>query len=85
MSAEPSRKKAYSSDLRWRIVYQRIAMNLPFYKIAHNLNIAASTANRIYQLFEQTGGVDPVQRQERHEIRAVDYSSPLVGAPFLDL
>ena len=62
MSAEPSRKKSYSTDLRWRIVYQRIAMNLPFYKIAGNLNIAASTANRIYHLFEQTGGVDPVQR-----------------------
>ena len=27
MSAEPGRKKAYSSDLRWRVVYQRIAMN----------------------------------------------------------
>lgn len=37
-------------------------MNLPYYKIACNLNIAASTANQIYQLFEQTGGVDPVQR-----------------------
>ena len=77
MSAEPSRKKSYSADLRWRIVYQRIAMNLPFYKIARNLNIAASTANRIYQLFEQTGGVDPVQRLERHEIRAVDMHTEL--------
>ena len=62
MSAKPSRKKPYSADLRWRIVYQRIAMNLPYYKIACNLNIAASTANQIYQLFEQTGGVDSVQR-----------------------
>ena len=77
MSAEPSRKKSYSTDLRWRIVYQRIAMNLPFYKIARNLNIAASTANRIYHLFEQTGGVDPVQRLERHEIRAVDMHTEL--------
>jgi len=72
MSAEPSRKKAYSSDLRWRVVYQCIAMNLPFYKIAHNLNIACSTANRIYRHFEQTGGVNPVQRVERREIRALD-------------
>ena len=77
MSAEPGRKKSYFADLRWRIVYQRIAMNLPFYKIARNLNIAASTANRIYQLFEQTGGVDPVQTLERHEIRAVDMHTEL--------
>ena len=47
MSAEPGRKTAYSNDLRWRIVYQRIAMNLPFVKIAQNLNIAVSTVHRI--------------------------------------
>ena len=40
MSAEPHRKKAYSSDLRWRIVYQRIGMGLSFPKIASNLNVA---------------------------------------------
>ena len=28
------RKTAYSNDLRWRIVYQRIAMNLLLMKIA---------------------------------------------------
>ena len=28
MSGEPGRKTAYSNDLRWRIVYQRIAINL---------------------------------------------------------
>ena len=39
MSAEPGRKTAYSNDLRWRIVYQRIAMNLPLVKIAQNLNV----------------------------------------------
>lgn len=68
MSAEPSRKKAYSPDVRWRIVYQRIAMNLQFYKIARNLNIATSTAHRTYDLFEKTGGVDCVERLERHEM-----------------
>ena len=31
MSAEPGRKTAYSNDLCWRIVYQRIPMNLPLY------------------------------------------------------
>ena len=50
MSAEPGRKTAYSNDLRWRIVYQRIAMNLPLVKIAQNLNVAVSTVHRIYRL-----------------------------------
>ena len=77
MSAEPNRKKAYSADLRWRIVYQRIAMNLPFYKIARNLNIAASIAHRIYQVFEQTGGVDSNERLERPEKRALDDQAEL--------
>ena len=42
------RKTAYSNDLRWRIVYQRIAMNLPLVKIAQTLNVAVSTVHRIY-------------------------------------
>ena len=57
MSAEPARKKAYSVDLRWRVVYQRIGMALPFYKIAKNLNIATSTAHRVYKKFETSGDV----------------------------
>ena len=77
MSAEPGRKKAYSPDIRWRIVYQRIAMNLPFYKIARNLNIAASTAHKAYDLFENTGGVDPLQKLERPETRALDVQTEL--------
>ena len=55
MSAEPARKKAYSIDLRWRIIYQRLGMELPFYKIAKNLNIATSTAHRIFKIFETDG------------------------------
>ena len=50
MSAEPGRKKAYGIDLRWRVVYQRIGMNLTYDKIATNLNIAASTAYYIYEV-----------------------------------
>ena len=57
LSAEPGRKRAYDRDLRWRIVYQRIAMNLKFIEIATNLNVAVSTAHRTFQLFEETGDV----------------------------
>ena len=44
MSAEPGRRTAYSINLRWRIVYQRIGMNLSLEKIASNLNVSTSTA-----------------------------------------
>ena len=47
-TAEPSRKKAYDVNLRWRIVYQRIAKNLTFERIARNLNISTATAHHIY-------------------------------------
>ena len=58
MSAEPNRKKAYSPDIRWRVVYQRLGMGLSYSKISTNLNIALSTAHRTFSLFEQTGRVD---------------------------
>ena len=45
MSAEPGRKKAYTADIRWRIVYQRMALELTFEEIATRLNIATSTAH----------------------------------------
>lgn len=56
-SAEPGRKRAYDRDLRWRIVYQRVAMNHTFVEIANNLSIAVSTVHRTYHNFELTGGV----------------------------
>ena len=74
MSAEPARKNAYSVDLRWRVVYQRIGMALPFYKIAKNLNIATSTAHRV----ETSGDVQAVQRGCRPDLRALDEHSELI-------
>ena len=50
MSAEPGRKRAYSTDIRLRVIYQRIGMGLRFCEIATNLNIAISTAFRICSL-----------------------------------
>ena len=77
MSAEPGRKKAYSSDLRWCIVYQRLAMNLPFEKIAQNLNVAVSTVHRTYRLFEESGSVDPLSLGTRLDCRSLDPHSEL--------
>ena len=77
MSAEPNRKKAYQADLRWRIVYQKIGMNLSYQQIATNLNIAASTAHRTYSLFVQTGNVDPAPHSRREEQHKLDERSEL--------
>ena len=76
-SAEPSRKKAYSNDLRWRIVYQRIAMNLSFQKVADNLNVSTSTAHRIFSRFMQTSQVDPATCSSREDLRKLDEQSEL--------
>ena len=78
MSAEPGRKRAYSVDIRWRVVYQRIGMELRFHEIANRLNIATSTAHRIYQQFERTGNVEPMQRKARPELRALDEHDELL-------
>ncbi len=78
VSAEPGRKKAYSSDLRWRMVYQRIAMELPLEDIARKLNVAVSTVHRTYELFETTGKVEPQPCEKpRYDLRALDPSSEL--------
>lgn len=38
---------------------KRLSMGLSFPEIAQNLNIAASTAHRVYKLFEMSGNIDP--------------------------
>lgn len=60
-------------------MYQRIAINLPLNDIAENLNIAASTAHRMYMLFERTGKVDPVDSSSGREdvLRKLDHSREL--------
>ena len=65
MSAEPGRKKPYSSNIGWRVVYQRLGMERSFAEIAKSMQIAISTAHRIYKKFEETGevgqGAKPLQ------------------------
>ena len=41
-SGEPERTKAYDAELRWRIVYQRYAMDLNYREIANNVNVDTS-------------------------------------------
>ncbi len=54
-SCEPHRCSAYSEDLRWRIVYQYLALGFSCKKVATNLGVDASTVSRTVQLFERTG------------------------------
>ena len=58
MSCEPGRTKAYHSDLRWRMVYQRKVLDISTKKISENLCVDASTVQRIVNLFDTTGSVE---------------------------
>ena len=78
MSAEPAQKKAYSVDLQWRVVHQQVGMALPFCKIAKNLNIATSTAHRIYNKFANSGDVQSMERRCGPGLRSLDEHSELV-------
>ncbi len=59
-SAEPSRTSAYSTDIGWRVVWQRIGMGLTYKEIAYRLQIAVGTARRLFQRYESTGDVAPL-------------------------
>ena len=72
MSAEPNRKTPYSADLRWRIVWQRLAKGLTFQSIAQNLSISTATASNIFKLFQATGEVDPKSPPKRDDLRKLD-------------
>ena len=56
-SYEPARLSAYSDDLRWRMVYQRMALGLTFDQISKNLGVDKSTAQRTVTLFKTTGSI----------------------------
>ena len=77
-SAEPGRRKAYSSDIRWRIIYQCVEIGLTFPDIARRLNIALSTAHRIFSIFERYGTVEPATRNtSRLQMRVLDQPGEL--------
>ena len=68
MSAEPGRKAPYGDDIRWRVVWQRTAMELTFREISKNLNVSIGTAYNIFKLFENTGSVSPT-KPDREDTR----------------
>jgi len=50
-------------------MYQRSGMGSGFEGIAENSNITASTAHRVYSLFERTGSTDHAPSKEKVELR----------------
>ena len=81
-TAEPGRRRPYDKDLRWRIVYQRIDMNLTFNKIASNLNVSTATAQKVFTKFELTGHVDP-KSADRSATRCYDEHQELIIGMFM--
>ncbi len=70
-SAEPGRKKAYAVDLRWRVIYQRLAQELSYETIAHNLSVSTSTVCRMCALFQATGDVAPLSRHQHASAKKI--------------
>jgi len=56
-SYERHRTKAYSDDVRWRVVWQVEGLQHTHKKVAQNLGIDKSTVSRIVTLFRSTGSV----------------------------
>ena len=75
MSAEPGRKTAV--DLRWRVVWQKIGMELSYRRIAQNLNVAVGTVYNTFKLFERTGSVEAKEPRKRPELCKLDYHHQL--------
>ena len=71
-SAEPARTAAYSPDIGWRVVWQKLGMDLTFRQIAERLQIALGTAHRIFKRFQDTGNVSPAKRTPRPTLRKLD-------------
>ena len=56
-SCEPWRTSAYSEDMRWRMVWQRLVLGYTYQQIGANLGVDTSTTQRTVSLFELTGSV----------------------------
>ena len=63
-SCESARTKAYSNDLRWRMVYQRCMLGLTYEEVASRLSVDPSTVWRVVQRFEEHGTVDSCYTHE---------------------
>ena len=72
LSAEPAQTTAYSPDIGWRVVWQRLGKDSTFKQIGKRLQIAPSTAHRIFSRFRDTGNVAPLKQPSREDARKLD-------------
>lgn len=63
-TCEPNRTKAYSEDLRWRMVWQVLVEGFKYSQVAQHLNVDVATVWRIVELFNTTGTVEPKKYPE---------------------
>lgn len=74
-SCEHSRSSAYSNDLRWRLVWQTLALQLPTKQVALNLSVDESTVRRTVRRFETTGTVDKKAYPSEKSFRKITKSA----------
>ena len=84
MSAEPGRKAPYSSDLRWRVVWQRIGMELTFCEIANNLSLSLGTVHNHFKRFQLTGEVTPMVCNRGSTRMLSEHDEPIIVGLLLD-
>lgn len=60
-SCESDRTKAYSVDLRWRIIHQKCSLGLSCKQVGERLSVDPATVSRTVRLFEETGTVCSIQ------------------------
>ena len=70
-TCEPTRSSAYSSGLRWRMVWQTLALNIPVSCVARNLCVHKRTVHRIVTSFKTTGSVDKRQYPKERLFRKI--------------
>ena len=74
-SCEPTRKTAYSEDLRWRMVWQREVLGLTLERVASNLNVDVSTVHRTVKKFRESGSVS--KKAYSSEVRLEKLTRPV--------
>ena len=67
-SAEPGRTAGYSRDIGWRVIRQKVGMGLTFRQVAFRLQIAVSTAHRIFVRFRDTGDLSHTSNRKLDEL-----------------
>lgn len=68
-TCEPARTRAYDADLRWRMIYQRLVLNLSLETVSRNLCVDRSTVRRTLRLFAETNSVNKRLYPEQHALQ----------------